>query len=93
MQPQIGHGEPGGDTQSSHHSGGVFLYPGNSSFSIDLVYNRTMCQHVYKYVGSGLCRYCGLTTHDPDWDTINAEYAAYRKKVGFFFNNNTWWTI
>ena len=56
-------------------------------------YNRNMCQHVYRYVGYGLCGYCGLTTHDPDWDTINAGYAAYREKVGFFFNNNTWWTI
>ena len=52
-----------------------------------------MCQHIYRYVGHGLCGYCGLTTHDPDWDTINAGYAAYREKVGFFFNNNTWWTI
>ena len=44
-------------------------------------YNRNMCQHVYRYVGYGLCGYCGLTTHDPDWDTINAGYAAYRERL------------
>jgi hypothetical protein len=52
-----------------------------------------MCQHVYKYTGPGLCGYCGLETNDPNWDNINKGYSEYREKVGFFFNNNTWWTI
>ena len=56
-------------------------------------YNRNMCKHVYEYQGPGLCGYCGLDTHDPNWDNINKGYAKYREKVGFFFNNNTWWTI
>ena len=56
-------------------------------------YNRNMCQHVYTYTGPGLCRYCGLDTHDPGWDVINKGYSNYREKVGFFFNNNTWWSI
>lgn len=56
-------------------------------------YNRNMCKHVYEYQGPGLCGYCGLDTHDPNWDNINKVYTEYREKVGFFFNNNTWWTI
>jgi hypothetical protein len=56
-------------------------------------YNRSMCKHVYEYQGPGLCGYCGLDTNDPNWDKINKGYAEYREKVGFFFNNNTWWTI
>jgi hypothetical protein len=56
-------------------------------------YNRNMCQHVYKYTGPGLCGYCGLDTNDPNWDNINKGYSEYRKKVGFFYNTNLWWTI
>jgi hypothetical protein len=56
-------------------------------------YNKYMCQHSYTYTGPGLCRYCGLDTHDPDWNKINKGYSEYREKVGFFFNNNVWWTI
>jgi len=56
-------------------------------------YNKYMCQHSYTYTGPGLCRYCGLDTHDPDWNKINKGYSKYREKVGFFFNNNVWWTI
>jgi len=58
-----------------------------------IVYNIIMCQHVYKYTGPGLCQYCGLDTHDHDWAKQNKLYAEYREKVGFFFNNNTWWSI
>ena len=93
VHPQIGQVDPGADTQSSHHSGGVFLYPGNSSSSIYLVYNGFMCQHVYEYTGPGLCGYCGLKTNDPNWDNINKGYSEYREKVGFFYNTNLWWTI
>jgi hypothetical protein len=60
---------------------------------IPIVYNDIMCQHVYKYTGPGLCGYCGLDTHDHDWAKQNKLYAEYREKVGFFFNNNTWWSI
>ncbi len=52
-----------------------------------------MCKHVYEYVSPGLCGYCGLESHDPNWNEINRIYSEYREKVGFFFNNNTWWTI
>lgn len=93
MQPQIGHGEPGGETQSSHHSGGVFLYPGNSSSSIDLVYNRIMCEHVYKNLGIGLCPKCGLDTHSTDWVKQNQLMREYKEKVGYFYNTNQWWSI
>lgn len=56
-------------------------------------YNRNMCQHVYKYQGPGLCGYCGLETHDPNWNKINKAYAEYKEKVGFFFTNTVWWSI
>jgi hypothetical protein len=56
-------------------------------------YNINMCQHVYRYVGPGPCPYCGLDTHDPDWDKINKLYSEYREKMGFFYNTTTWWSI
>ena len=56
-------------------------------------YNKTMCQHVYKYTNPGLCGYCGLTTHDPDWNKVNLLYSQYKEKVGYFHNTNTWWSI
>ena len=52
-----------------------------------------MCKHVYTYVSPGLCGYCGLETHDLNWKTINAEYSAYKEKVGFFYNTSQWWSI
>ena len=36
VHPHIGHDSPGADTQSSHHSGGVFIYPGISVSSISI---------------------------------------------------------
>ena len=56
-------------------------------------YNRNMCQHVYKYTGSGLCGYCGLDTHDPDWVKQNKLYSDYKEKVGLFYNLTKWWSI
>ena len=92
MQPQIGQSEPGGETQSSHHSGGVFLYPGNSS-SIYLVYNSFMCEHVYKDLGLGPCPKCGLDTHITDWVKQNQLMREYKEEVGYFYNTNQWWSI
>ena len=60
---------------------------------IFIVYNDIMCQHVYKYIGPGLCGYCGLDTHDPDWTKQNKLYAEYKEKVGYFYNSTTWWSI
>ena len=93
MQPQSGQGCPGGETQSSHHSGGFFLYPGNSSSSMYLVYNRIMCEHVYKRLGTGPCPKCGLETNDTDWVKQNKLMREYKEKVGFFYNTSTWWSI
>ena len=56
-------------------------------------YNRNMCQHVYKYTGPGLCGYCGLETHDPDWVKQNKLYSDYKEKVGYFYNLTKWWSI
>ena len=52
-----------------------------------------MCEHVYRYIGPGLCGYCGLDTHDPDWTKQNKLYAEYKEKVGYFHNVVDWWSI
>lgn len=52
-----------------------------------------LCEHVYRYQGPGVCGCCGLETHDHDWEKVNKIYAEYKEKVGFFFNNNSWWSI
>ena len=56
-------------------------------------YNRNMCQHVYTYTVPGLCGYCGLDTHDPNWTNLNTLYAQYKEKVGYFYNLTKWWSI
>lgn len=47
------------------------------------------CQHVYKSLGTSLCHYCGLPTHEVDWvhqnrlkeqwhrDNPNAQYEGW----------------
>jgi hypothetical protein len=60
---------------------------------ISIVYNIIMCEHVYRYIGPGLCGYCGLDTHDPDWTKQNKLYAEYKEKVGYFHNVVDWWSI
>jgi len=47
------------------------------------------CQHVYKILGTLLCHYCGLPTHEVDWahqnrlkeqwhiDNPNAQYEGW----------------
>jgi len=56
-------------------------------------YNKYMCKHVYKYIGPGLCGYCGLKTNDPDWAKVNKLYTEHKEKVGYFYNTATWWSI
>ena len=73
----------------------IFVYTASyiSEKYSDFCYNGFMCEHVYKYTNPGPCGSCGFNTHDPNWTKVNKIYAEYREKVGFFFNNNTWWTI
>lgn len=52
-----------------------------------------MCEHVYKNFGLGPCPKCGLPTHDINWEEQNKMYWAYKEKVGYFYNVNTWWSI
>lgn len=71
----------------------IFIKMSLKKFFQILLYNGFMCEHVYKNFGLGPCPKCGLPTHDINWEEQNKMYWAYKEKVGYFYNVNTWWSI
>lgn len=37
------------------------------------------CKHVYEYVGSEICPFCGQPTHEPDLDLSHRLFVEYYK--------------
>jgi len=51
----------------------------------------TYCKHVYEYVHSDICPYCGMDTHEPKWYLIHVQHKIWQE-----LNKNVeykWWSI
>lgn len=39
-----------------------------------------MCEHVYKNLGPGICKICGLESHNVDWEKQNILKEIWHKE-------------
>lgn len=37
----------------------------------------TLCAHIFRRVGASICPFCGLASHDFDWERDHREHSAW----------------
>lgn len=53
-----------------------------------------LCEHVYKYMGSGTCPLCGNDTHETDWKVAHETRRLHVEKYGILYQApHVWWSI
>lgn len=55
--------------------------------------NTLKCRHIYEYVNSEICPYCGRDTHEPDFKAINKQNRQWLKDNPEAWRNVGWWSI